>query len=294
MKMPVAITSKGQLLHQKIRKRLKMKSPSSQPFYAPDNLLTRVLPGVIAVLPIFLYWILIPGFPTGLNSSTSVIAFLLIAFAFGEGTNIIRRRVVPVPGPFRRLLFSETGSRDYLKKREWRLIRWEYKLCKLSPKLAGFLFGRPLVAAFAFNATEGGFLEELEEHLGISVEKHGIYTFYELFFIYIEPKLSPRTRFQQVAYLVYQNSIIGSVIAFAIIVLAVISSLAIGEPGILAVWLIVGYILLPFALYSIMLFDGTARDFVIGLVNEYYIDREIMDGGKEDTTPSVEKSLLNQ
>jgi len=91
-------------------------SPVSTRFsFGLYTLLTRVIPG--AILEAILYLLLISGTENSislLESQNQLLIAVVIAFLFGEGIDLFRRLVHPVPYPFLWLLYIESGRAEFL------------------------------------------------------------------------------------------------------------------------------------------------------------------------------------
>ena len=140
---------------------------------------------------------IIPKAPSVGTSGIIFVVFLVATFLFGEGINILRIQLHPVPRSFRQALYEERGNEQMLGL-----------IDRMKQKIPFVSVGYSMV----YTGTKQEFWPTFKIQHNIDDEFEDVEDIYRIFLSYIGPKLSSRARRFQTIIVFVENTIISFVV----------------------------------------------------------------------------------
>lgn len=235
-------------------------SSSVQGFSIYD-LLTRVAPGTILVIPIGLIIIPVSSVETVPSSGYLIAIALILSFISGEYLNLVREALMPVPTSFRRVLYTETDEKDYLTLSDRLIMGLE--------RIPGVPEYNPEQYSIYVNS-EQTFWQSLKKELDIS-DGQNARDVYAIFSMYMETRMGRVTRRKLTLYQFHQNMIWSTGAS----ILILLSGFVIPDPAnpnlsLLALFLY----LISLVILVQPIFRVVDQEFVDTLITQFYTVKE--------------------
>lgn len=251
------------------------------------DILTRIVPGTLFVVLTIEISSHFPG-STGtyspiahiLSSTAALLIYLGLGLVFGELIQLIRGRFHPVPYPFRRLLFHQSGDRDFLATHDkYRLEFWDW----LSAGYSGMVF-KPVsnlspTSWFSIKNSVStnariGFWNDFKYKFGIDDDFNEAVDVYGLLVGYMEPRMtSDLMRYRAVVDFMSNLSMVTLWLAYTGIF--AVSDYRISGPTIAGFVFLILFSLLPL----VSLFGLIEREYINRLILEYLLARKEENNG---------------
>lgn len=223
-------------------------SISQNPYFTLFDLLTRIIPGGILIATSAY----ISGFsPSDVPTSPGYIILLLILFyVAGEAIEIVRVRINPVPNYFRRVLYSETGNKMVLTKRD--RIRVQY-------------LNDNLKVPSIFTRADQNAWDEFRRQFSVDNYFEDVEEIYNLLLVRFGPGFSRRTRRRQATYVFFKNTLYSSVFGIYMAVIQILLTKENDAESGIAILL-----LLSAALVAFMAFGKVSEIYINSVFTEYF------------------------
>lgn len=237
-------------------------SPSG---YSIFDFMTRVVPGLIVMIPFALGYLLTDA-EYDISINVAILVIIIFGFITGEFINLVSQGIRQVPPPFKRVAYhdiddgSVLGYSDrfelWVKNRLPNNVRSKFSIGK---------YGRCTV----FDSTDIDFKDTIEEHFGLDFNDDSIQLIYNTFFAYMDSRMSKRTRRNYIVYVFSQNLMVASILTILSAVLVVLLS---RDQSIILAATIISFPLLFLVIEISILFSVSSQPFVDYLIMDYYID----------------------
>lgn len=243
-----------------------MSAQSSPIGYSLFDLLTRVVPGFTAILPLAIGYTIV-DFQVELPVQITVLSLGVFALIVGEFVDLIRSARFRVPSPFKEVVYHQTGDERILSKSDKLSLRLE--------RLFRDKLGRPFTfedigRTTVFHEAEADLQTEYEQHLGLSWETSSTFAIYSALLSYMDSRMSSQTRRYYILRIFAQNLIIASVITMILFLIVAVQNL--DDPTTIVITVFSIFVL--FLVVEVaFIFLSASYPYVDSLLIDYYVER---------------------
>lgn len=259
-----------------------MPAKSTPAGYSVFDFLTRIIPGLIVILPLFV-GLLLFGPSIILDVQISILLLSVLGLIIGEFIDFLRSSLFRVPSPFKQVLYHHTRDEEVLSWLDKVDLWIQRKLpTSLQSKFLTSQTGRETI----FNLSNSSFKDEFEDQFNLSLDSTSPHTLYSTFLNHMDSRMASRTR-RYYTLRIFSQNLMAATLGAGFVSL-VVASLNLGDPKILAI-LFISIIILTIVFEVALIFSSVSYPLVDLLIIDYYLYRlETSDGlagtGDEEST----------
>ena len=247
------------------------------------DLLTRIIPGGFLVLTIWLIHLFSANpenlvFPTLFTNTSGLILAGTLFFVVGEIVNFLRSLVHPVPYPFMRLLYQETGGKSKLPPHNQFILSTHNRLKELVPSIvisksprSVRRFVSPRVSYGVRTQFRYGFWTEFKDHFEVDDNLQQVTDIWGLFASFMEPYLTDDMRRQRTILHFLGNF----VLSVCLCIYSVTSAYFIESGQMIVLAVLIIFISFLILYLVIPLFSLAESKYVNRLLISYYLSRTL-------------------